>query len=85
MAKKGYIRKKNQAILDVIAVNLREYRNQKNISVEKLAVLCDMEAKAIYNYEHGKVDISASSIATIATHLEIEPHQLLVPEKKTSE
>ncbi len=79
MAKKGYIRKKNQPILNTIGTNIRHYRILKELSVEKLAVLANIEAKSIYNYEYSKVDIGASSVAVIANALQIEPYLLLRP------
>lgn len=82
MAKKGYIRKKNQPILNTIGANIRRYRILKELSVEKLAILANIEAKSIYNYEYSKVDIGASSVAVIAGALQIEPYLLLMPMKK---
>ena len=79
MAKKGYIRKKNQPILNTIGTNIRRYRILKELSVEKLAILANIEAKSIYNYEYSKVDIGASSVAVIANALQIEPYLLLMP------
>ena len=78
MAKSGYKRKRNEEILAIIGANIRKYRKLNGLSMEKLAMRCDMEAKAIYNYEYGKVDVSVSSIAFIAEQLGIQPFELMI-------
>lgn len=72
MAKKGYKRKRHQGTIDTIGKNIRKYRIEKDLSQEKLAVLCDMEPTSISRYEAGLVDISVSSVAIIAEALELE-------------
>lgn len=82
MAKSGYVRKRDQSILTIIGENIRRHRKLKKITAARLAMDCEMEAKAIHNYEYGKVDISATSIATIARYLGLQPYELMVEYKE---
>lgn len=85
MAKSGYLRKRDQSILTIIGENIRRHRKSKKITAAKLALDCEMEAKAIHNYEYGKVDISATSIAIIARRLDLLPHELMIAYKDSGQ
>jgi len=70
--------RRNDELLKAVGVNIRCYRKQKNLSMEQLAVLTNMELKQIYNYEYGKVNIDISMLSVIAEALGIEANLLLI-------
>jgi len=82
MAKTGYKKKRDQAMLDVVGKNIRYYRQQKEIKQVKFANMCNIEPKMLYSYEYGKVEIGVSMVALIAKQLGLEPNVLLIPREE---
>lgn len=64
--------------------NLRFYRRRAELSQEKLSLLLDKNINYINLIEGGKSIPPLSVIEQIAKILEIEPHQLLIPQKDDS-
>jgi len=76
---KGYNKKRHQAMLNIVGVNILRARTERKLSQEKLGELAEVEKKMIVNCVHGLVNISVSMLTIIAEALEIEAHTLLVP------
>ncbi|MCX2486582.1 helix-turn-helix domain-containing protein [Pedobacter sp. MR2016-24] len=72
-------RKRHQPTINTVGDNIRALRLEKGMTVKNLAELAECEAKLIYNYESGKVDISVSMVYFLAVALGVEPHTLLIP------
>lgn len=79
MAKKGYTKRRDQLILELIGDNIRFYREQRKLTGLAFAHMCECEPKLIYNYENAKVEFSVSMLSVIATQLGMELHELLKP------
>lgn len=63
--------KRNDELISRVGKNIKKYREHKKISIEKLAVLANVEAKSLYNWEHGLVSPSITSLDILASHLDI--------------
>ena len=72
------VHQKDQDLLNTIASNITRYRTGLKLSKERLAVLANIEARSIYNYESAKIDITVSSLSKLAKALNVEPYQLLM-------
>ncbi len=66
-------------MIDVVASNIRYYRKLKGLSIDKLAVLCQIESKIIGNYELSKVEMNITNITIIAGQLDVQAYELLIP------
>ncbi len=64
-------------LLTIFAKNLKFYRNQKDLSQEKLAELAGLHRTYISAVERERRNISLENIERIANALEIEPYLLL--------
>lgn len=65
-------------ILKVFGENLRKYRNDKKISQEKFAEMCNLHRTYISDIERGQRSISLNNIQKIADALEIETYKLFL-------
>ena len=65
-------------ILKVFGKNLRKYRNEKNLSQEKFAEICNLHRTYISDIERGQRSISLNNIQKIADALEIETYKLFL-------
>jgi len=61
----------------IIGTNIRNLREAKGWSQEKLSVRSKLSLNFIGSLERGKVNVSADSLERIAKSLEIEPYVLL--------
>ena len=65
-------------IVKVFGKNLRKYRNEKNLSQEKFAEICNLHRTYISDIERGQRSISLNNIQKIADALEIETYKLFL-------
>jgi len=55
-----------------IGVTLRKLRTDKNLSMQDLATLAEIEKSQIYRIENGKVDLRISTLYLIAETLKVD-------------
>lgn len=65
----------------ILAQNVRRIRREQSLSQEDLAFSCDLDRTYISAVERCIWNVSLGNIGKIAAALEVEPWQLLVPEK----
>lgn len=65
----------------ILAQNVRRIRREQSLSQEDLAFRCDLDRTYISAVERCIWNVSLGNIGKIAAALEVEPWQLLVPEK----
>ena len=68
-------------IIRVFGTNVRHYREQKNISQEKLAEMSGLHRTYIRDLERFQRNISLSNIQKIADALEVETYVLFLQNK----
>ena len=68
---------KDPVAIKVLGDYVRRYRQEKNLSLEMLANIADMEYSQVSRIERGIVNTSVSVIFAIAKALEVKPSQLL--------
>lgn len=56
---------------------VRKYRKEKNISQEKLALLCNLDRSYMGRIERGQVNITLERLYELAKALEVSPASLL--------
>ncbi len=56
---------------------VRKHRKEKNISQEKLALLCSLDRSYMGRIERGEVNITIKRLYELAKALEIDVHKLL--------
>ncbi len=66
-----------QQEIQLISSRIKQYRLEKNLSVQDLAYLCDMERSSMSRIESGKVNITIKTLCTISKALGINPKELL--------
>ena len=66
-----------QQEIRLISSKIKSYRTEKNLSVQELAYLCNMERSNISRIESGRVNITIKTLCTISNALGIEPKDLL--------
>lgn len=60
-----------------IAENLKRLRKEKNLSMQQLANLAEIEKSQVYRIESGKSDARISTLLNIANTLEVDVSELL--------
>ena len=60
-----------------IALKIKSLRQEKNLSVQDLAYLCDMERSSMSRIESGRINITIKTLCLISNALGIEPKDLL--------
>lgn len=63
--------------ITILGNNVRKYRTEKNITMEALANMANIEYSQISRIERGLINTSISVIFAIAQALDIKPSQLL--------
>jgi transcriptional regulator with XRE-family HTH domain len=63
--------------INILAGNVRKYRDAKKISQERLAILAGIEYSQVSRIERRLLNTSVSVIFALAKALEIEPSKLL--------
>ena len=56
---------------------VRKYRKEKNMSLEQLALLCNMDRSYLGRIERGEVNLTLEKIYDLARNLKVLPTQLL--------
>lgn len=69
-------------ILNILSMNIKKYRLEKDISQEELAFKSDLHRTYISDIERKKRNISLLNLEKIANALEIEPYKLLLENKE---
>ncbi|WP_170113688.1 helix-turn-helix transcriptional regulator [Mucilaginibacter yixingensis] len=67
---------RNQEYLIAFGSNLRSIRKAKGLSMEKLAQRAGIEYSQVSDIEHGKINTTISTVALIASTLEIPAKDL---------
>lgn len=67
-------------IRQILAINIKKYRINQNMSQEELAFRCNLHRTYISDIERGNRNISIDNIAKIASALNISPADLLKEE-----
>ena len=67
-------------IRQILAINIKKYRINQNMSQEELAFRCNLHRTYISDIERGYRNISIDNIAKIASALNISPADLLKEE-----
>ncbi|HWZ99603.1 MAG TPA: helix-turn-helix transcriptional regulator [Candidatus Dormibacteraeota bacterium] len=63
--------------LSAFGTRLRELREQRNLSQEKLAEMADLHRNYVGNLERGKSNVSLLTIVKLARSLNVKPIKLL--------
>jgi transcriptional regulator with XRE-family HTH domain len=66
-------------IREIFARNLRQLRHAKSLSQEALAHEAKMDRTYISALERGLYAATIETVADLATCLDVEPHQMLLP------
>lgn len=66
---------------DVLATNLRRYRNERGLSQDTLAYEAEVSRSYLSQIEKGSFNASVKVIERLARALSIEPYELLKPMK----
>ncbi len=60
-----------------IALKIKSLRQEKKLSVQDLAYLCDMERSSMSRIESGRINITIKTLCIISNALGVEPKDLL--------
>jgi len=60
-----------------LGIHIRQLREEKKISQQVLADICDMPKTSIGRIERGEVSVTIKTLIKIANALEIEPKNIL--------
>ena len=69
------------SLRQVLAHNLRTLRFEKGLSQEALALLCDLDRTYVSAVERCAWNVSLANIERFAKQLDVQPWQLLRPER----
>lgn len=67
-----------QELIKAFGLNLRRLRMEKELSMEKLANLAEIELSQIHRIETGKINPKLTTILIIAKALQIHPKDLFI-------
>lgn len=67
----------NEEFIIAFGKHVREIRKTKNLSMEQLAHLCNIEYSQISRIELGQINTTLNTIKILAEGLEIHPKELL--------
>jgi transcriptional regulator with XRE-family HTH domain len=68
---------------EVFALNLRRLRNARGLSQDDLAYEADVSRSYLSQLEKGAFYASLKIVGKLATVLKVEPHELLMVQKRT--
>ena len=74
---KGISHRRNEKAIMTLAKNIKRYRLEKNLTIQELANLIDVDYSQIGRMERGVVNPNISIIFDIADALNLEPKKLL--------
>ncbi len=63
--------------IQLIASKIKAYRTGKNLSIQDLAYLCDMERSSMSRIESGRVNITIKTLFTISKALGVDVKDLM--------
>lgn len=66
-----------QSEIKQIALKIKSLRQEKKLSVQDLAYLCDMERSSMSRIESGRINITIKTLCIISNALGVEPKDLL--------
>lgn len=69
--------KRNDIVIKLFGIQIKNIRKQKGISQEELAYRTDLELSQIGRIERGVINTSISNLFLIAEALEVAPNELL--------
>jgi transcriptional regulator with XRE-family HTH domain len=69
-----------QELRDILSLNIKKYRNSRNLSQADLAEKLDISVNFLSNIENGNKWISPLTLVKFASALNIEPYELFKPE-----
>lgn len=72
---------RNELIIKAVGQRIRELRNKKGLSMERLAELSGIEYKQLSNVELGDTDASVSTLYTICVGLGVTLAELMDAER----
>ena len=70
-----------QALKDILKTNIKKYRKRRNLSQFALASKIDISTNFLADIEAGNTWVSAQTLMKLAQAFDIEPYELLKPEK----
>jgi transcriptional regulator with XRE-family HTH domain len=71
-----------QAIKDILKENIKKFRQRRDLSQFALAAKFDISTNFLADIEAGNTWVSALTLHKLAKAFDIEPYELLKPEKK---
>jgi transcriptional regulator with XRE-family HTH domain len=71
------ITKENQALLKKFGEHLQKIRESKKMSLLDVSYNCSVDNSKISKIEHGKVNITLTTIIELAKGLDVSPKKLL--------
>jgi len=74
---KGISHRRNEKAIMTLAANIKKYRLERNLTIQELANLLDVDYSQIGRMERGVVNPNISIICDIAEVLHIPAHILL--------
>jgi transcriptional regulator with XRE-family HTH domain len=69
-----------QELRGILSLNIKKYRNSRNLSQADLAEKLDISVNFLSNIENGNKWISPLTLVKFASALNIEPYELFKPE-----
>ena len=75
---KGISHRRNEKAISTLAANIKKYRLERNLTIQELANILDVDYSQIGRMERGIVNPNISIIFDIAEALQIEPSVLLL-------
>ena len=70
-----------QILKDTLKANIKKYRKRRNLSQFALASKTDLSTNFLADIEAGNTWVSAATLIKLAKAFNIEPYELLKPEK----
>jgi transcriptional regulator with XRE-family HTH domain len=70
-----------QPIKDILKANIKKYRKRRNLSQFALAKKIDLSTNFLADIEAGNTWVSAATLNKLAAAFDIEPYELLKPDK----
>ena len=71
-----------QAVKDILKENIKKFRRRRDLSQFALAAKLDISTNFLADIEAGNTWVSALTLYKLAKAFDIEPYELLKPEKK---
>lgn len=65
--------------IDIIAANIRRFRESRGWTQTRLAEVCGMKSPQISDIESGRANPTVKTLSKIATALDVETASLLIP------